>query len=105
MKHYIRIQADTNDADYVESFHQITKEEIELIIPVIEEIKKVKNHNFLNRECIRRDLGEKEPYDYYVKECGVPGLNFEIFSGFVPYGIHTIEEIEIYDVLDSRTLI
>jgi len=86
MKKYIIIKADTNDGDYITKKSKITDEQIELIKPIIKEIKK--QHN-----------------EYRILDCGNTAEkfygslpNFDFFDNLVPhgeYGVHTIESIEV----------
>ena len=115
MKKYIVITADTNDGDYITEKSEITDDQIEIIMPVIESIKKftpyqgewspglftTHDHNFPYGECLREDMGEKSIYDIYGKSEGL-----ELFETFIPYdeyGIHTITSAEI--VLKESKLI
>lgn len=103
MKKYILIEADTNDGDYVTKVSEITDEQIELIKPVIEAIKR-KNasydggHNYETEELV----GKSDAKKLYGHLEG-----FITFNGFVPEGdenypgIHTIERIKIFQLLDN----
>jgi hypothetical protein len=116
MSLFIRIQADTNDGDYIEALNPIDPEDLEKIRPLIEAIKAFKpyttdrngnrswahRHNWPSGEGIRHDLGEKYPSQIYS---GLAQEAFEIFGDLVPYGehgVHTIVEIELLDIA-SRT--
>lgn len=122
MKKYIIIEADTNDADYIQSKNLITDEKLELIKPLIAEIKNFKsyqgkeyspgkfwNHdyNYPTDDCIRKDLGQLSAQEYYISK-GISDEIFEIFDELRPYGeygIHTIESIEILEVINETRLL
>ena len=115
---YIRIKGDTNDADYTETFNAISDEDLAAIQPMIDAIKafvpyeasikrdsSVKwthNHNYVNSEWCRDDLGEKDASEYYIpivgEEC------FEHFADIAPYNIHTIKSIHVYEVTEEKQL-
>jgi len=95
MKKYIIIEADTNDGDYVSKKEEITDDEIESIQPIIEGLKK--NHG----DFTTRDQGRSGYEQFGHLEC------FDTFIHFVPsgeYGIHTIESIEILEVVNEIKL-
>jgi peptidoglycan hydrolase-like amidase len=114
MPNYLKITADTNDADYVESTQKITAQKLEQFTPLIEAIKKFKpykskskggtnfthSHNFPhgNGEYIpRKDLGEKSAEEYY-KGVVSPEIWTDFVENYLPYGeygIHTIVSIEL----------
>lgn len=103
-KKFIIIEADTNDADYVNEVSEITDKELETISPVIKAIKKFKSYknkgrthdnNFPTEDCCRRDLGEKDAVELYGHIEG-----FEDFLNICPsseYGIHTIKSIRVIE--------
>jgi hypothetical protein len=125
MKKFLYVKADTNDtndADYVTSLNEIADEDIKLMQPLFEAIKRfelyvgnIRNYspgnpwthsnNFPTNECCRKDLGEKYASELYAdyKEA------FELFDeDYVPsseYGIHTIEEIKVFEVENVRILV
>jgi hypothetical protein len=125
MKKYIIITADTNDADYVTSKNFINDEELKLIKPLIQAIKKFKpytvkntgysknstfthNHNFPYNECCREDLGEIDAYTYYKEKCGISEDALDYFREIQPYneyGIHTIVSIELLEVSKETILL
>lgn len=113
---YLLIKADTNDADYVQSFKLITNEQLDSFLPLFEAIAAFKpyksksksgmeythGHNFPYGECLREDLGEKAPDEIY--EDVVSDEVFETFADFLPnseFGIHTIKKIKVYEVLNE----
>jgi hypothetical protein len=113
MEKRIIITADTNDADYVTSINAITDEDIELIKPVVEAIKNFKpykaggfthSHNFPSGEHFpRTDMGEKTTEELYGHLEG-----YDLFQDLCPYGehgIHTIDEVEIYEIVNEIKLL
>jgi hypothetical protein len=113
MKKYILIEADYNDGDYVQSKHEITDEEIELIKPVaeaIEEFDKITNRFSGGYNWATKDIAEKgkAPHDLYVLTGKITEEQYDLFSDFTPsseYGIHTIESIEILVVQEEIKLL
>lgn len=111
----ILIEGDCNDGDYISEMSDITQEELELILPVIEAIKSsTEYHNWSNEYdiksieekypqfCVRND--DYSPEDDYEFECGEA---LGTFSSFVPsgeYGVHSIKKIEIYRCEPERLL-
>lgn len=95
MKKYILIKADTNDADYVMKKSEITDEQLNSIMPIIEEIKKQKG-KFETGEC---GNSAEELYselnEYYL---------FRDMCPYSEYGIHTIEDIIILVVAEEIKL-
>jgi hypothetical protein len=105
-KLYLSVRADTNDADYVSSFREITPELLEKIKPILTEIKNCKNvYNFPTGD---HAIGEVHAEEMYVKDRGVSQHVFNAFSGYVPsaeFGIHTIDKVIVYEVASEEKLI
>lgn len=101
MKKYLIITADTNDGDYVTQKTLITDDKLELLKPMIEAVKNCKeNYNYETGEMISETEGADEIYK------NVP--NFDLFDSCVPhgeYGIHTIESIELLEVINEQKLL
>ena len=117
MKTYIIIKADTNDADYVSEKNEISKENLEIITPVIAAIKefnedksiKYQKYNWWNiegRDTKPQFLSPKERYvdsgkcsqkalDYFYQYCPSGGEN----------GVHSIESIELLEVVNEIKLL
>lgn len=108
MKKYITISADYNDGDYISENIPITDEQIELIKPVIAQLKmrrdKLNEDRDLNwnewrhnwETCERPRLGD--PSKMYVVTGLLTQKQVDLFNKFVPYGeygVHTIDSIEI----------
>ena len=108
MGKYILIRADANDADYITEKSPITDEQIELIKPVIEQLKIRRDklnedlhknwnkwrHNWSTSEFGRHD----NPTKMYVESDLLTKEQVDLFGEFVPYGeygVHTIDSIEI----------
>ena len=117
-KYYLFIKADTNDADYISQLTLITKEEYELIFPVINAIKEFESYEYVDEdwmtythcnnyptgEAVREDLGEKHARELYGHLEGFDHFDEE-FVPFGEFGIHTIEEIRILEVVNEKELI
>ncbi len=97
------IKADTNDADYVYSITTIKSAEekkqiqelLERIVPVL---NAKKGHNWKNGD--QGDSAEK-----YVEEGKMTEADADHFGELVPYaeyGIHSIEDIILYDVINKK---
>ena len=115
----ITITVDTNDGDYDISINEITQEELDQIMPLINAIKEFKpykvqakgmewthSHNYPYGECLREDLGENLPQDLY------PSIDEDIFElfeeEFLPrpeYGFHTIKSVEICPLVKKEKLL
>lgn len=107
------VVVDTNDADYVGKMVSVSDENIEKWMPLIEKIKNFKpytgtsdsgttwNHssNFPIGECLRDDLGEKDPcelYDITDDELDEFIEVFELYGS--EYGFHTIVSISEVEI-------
>lgn len=101
----IWIQGDTNDADYVSEMTDITEEELESIIPIIEAIKDCKEfHNWQNEYD---DITIEELYPQFFKN-GEELPEMEYFYELLPcgeYGIHSITEIKVFEVVNEQQLL
>ena len=89
MRKFIRIVADTNDADYVSSMEPVTDEQINLLLPMIKALKGLSSRTrprrrtgrwtrsvtttFCTGECFG-SLGEKSPEELYVETGLVSGM-------------------------------
>ena len=114
----IVIKVDTNDADYITEISKISEEDINKIRPLIKAIKNFKpyssklndgsswkhSHNYPFGECLREDLGEKEPREIYDFDEEI----FDIFEGCLPYpeyGFHTIKSITVCPLVKKEKLL
>lgn len=118
-KFKLRVVADANDADYVESTQPVDQETIDFWRKLAKKIKEFKpyeikekgyrnishRHNWPDGEMCREDLGEK----HYTKLYGISEEEDEMYVyDYVPngqYGIHTIESIEIFPNVESEILL
>lgn len=117
MKKYLIIKADTNDADYVTAKNEISDEDLEMISPVIQAIQefdtdesiKYQKYNWWSIDGGRDTKPQyMSPYERYVKsgKCSEEAMDY--FMGYVPYfegGIHTIESIELLEVVNETKLL
>lgn len=131
MKYEIVSTVDTNDGDEITRVSIITEEELELILPLLEQICKFEpyktetsseyktaqdkwkvhvhewthDNNYPHGEMLREDLGQKDPRDVY----DAPEEAFEILEDDVlpynEYGYHTIESVEYSPVVKRIKLI
>jgi hypothetical protein len=102
MQLYIEVIADTNDADYITERTEITREEIEYILPVIKAIKECKAHY----NWPKSDYRKSDPYELYKDSCTEDQI--EAFSELCPHGeqgIHTIESVNILEIAKETQLL
>ena len=124
-KYKLIIEADTNDADYVSTINEITKDDLEKLYPVFDAIKNFKpyngksvdkdcqfdherthNHNwpYGDEEYIPRiDLGEKTVEEIYADVLTPDQI--ELFTDLCPfgeYGIHTITSIKVLEYIQEK---
>lgn len=96
MKKYIYVEADYNDGDYTSRMSEITDEEIELIRPVVKAISSNKG-SYLTGDCLEdRATSPEELYGHLE--------GFDLFEDVIPsaeYGIHTITEVKIIQILEE----
>lgn len=113
----IIVKADTNDADYITEMTEITQEELDLIRPLVEAIRRFKpytveldgrsrrfHHNYPNSEYSAWDLGEKSPRELY----DFPEEVHQTFEELVPYGeygTHTIESVTVRPIVGCEVLL
>lgn len=104
MKKILIIKADTNDADYVHRINEVTDKEIEQLKPIIKVIKNIEaehGHNWDNSE-----YGDTPPEELYKDK--LTREQIDLFNGYTPhgeYGIHTIEEVKILEVIKETRLL
>lgn len=111
MARTITVKADTNDADYITNTQILDEEDLPTILKVIKAIKAFDART-------RRGSGEYNWYNSY-HGCSRPGPRdvyedilteeeIELFENYIPYGedgIHTIESVEIYEVINKEKLL
>lgn len=112
MARTIKIQADTNDADYITGINILNEEDLPTILKVIAAIKDFDSrtrrgsgqYNWYARDSYGRDRpGPREVYEDILTE-----EEIETFEEYIPYGedgIHTIESVEIYEVINKEVLL
>lgn len=103
MMKYIVIEADTNDADYIEKSDFITDQDLNLIRPLLDALKKreSKRHNWVTSEY----CDDQNPYEMYHK---FTEKQIDMMNQYVPYGeygIHTITSIKIYEVTNEEVIL
>ena len=87
----LTITADANDADYVRETQNITREQLDLFMPLIEGIKAKKDYNWVTSEY-GQDPRPEEMYSDIDAEV------LEEFMDLTPrgeYGVHTITNIRL----------
>ena len=115
------ISVDTNDGDIETNIVEITEEQAVVFNNVATAIKKFKpyetqahgmtvkhEHNFPTGECLRTDMGELSPEEYYLETDKITEKDFTEFLELVPYveyGFHTVTEIRILAVIGEIKLI
>jgi len=115
------ITVDTNDGDYESHTIEITEEQALVLSRVAIAIKTFKpytvdrhdlvwtfNHNFPTGDCLRADLSELSPKEYYVETNKITEEDFQDFMGLMPYcefGFHTVIGIRILAVIGDIRLI
>ena len=98
----LSIRADTNDADYVTETTDVSQNQIDAMIPIIEMIKGRKHYNWSDGEYSRLEEHPKKIYPELTEEA------YEWFCEFLPHGehgIHTIESIEYYPLPNKVKLL
>lgn len=104
MKKFIYITADMNDGDYISELTEISEERFELIAPVIDAIINYPHeNNYITGYFCTGNLHDQTAEKLYGHLQG-----FEYFDELRPsseYGIHTIEEIRVLEVINEIKLI
>lgn len=102
MKKYLIVTADTNDGDYVTDKSEITEEQILIIQNVCKVLKKDPSWGTMDMED-RRNSPER-----FVKSGKLTQEEVDTMHEFCPsgeYGIHTIESVEIIEVINEVKLL
>lgn len=108
-KFNIQITVDTNDADYITCINEISKEDLDLIKPIIEAIKtkseEMKNvwfHNYESGGFYDNDkFNPRKIYDF-------SNQIFDTFDEYLPFpetGFHTITSIKITPLITWTKLL
>jgi hypothetical protein len=102
------VEVDTNDADYVGRLVEVSNEDAEKWMPLIEKIKNFKpysgvskhgivwehHHNFPFGVYVRTDLGEKSPCELYnISEEEMEAFQEAFWLWGGEYGFHSITKI------------
>ena len=105
MQKYLYITGDCNDADYTYKLNLVSEEQLQDFMPLIEAIK----------ACPEDYNWPEEEYDGISIQDLYPQFSVELledFSSFTPVGdsqsgqgIHTIESIQVLDVVKNTFLI
>lgn len=94
MKIMLYIKADTNDGDYVTTFEEVTKEQIEELRPIVNAIKNCKSsHNWGSGEFCSDEESPENIYKGILTEDQI-----ELMEEYVPcgeHGVHTIDVIKL----------
>ena len=115
------ITVDTNDGDHESHTIEVSEAQAMVLNNVANAIKKFEpykiethnmtikhEHNFPTGECLRTDMGELPPEEYYVETNKISSEDFLEFLELVPYceyGFHTVTEIRILAVIGEIKLI
>ena len=107
MQYWINVKADYNHGDYLEKTTLISESDLFNIKPVIAAIKerdktKSKDYNFPYSHLLIDD-----PADLYVG-VGVTEEQVELFCKYVPnfeHGIHSIESVTLFKVVEAEVLL
>jgi len=124
--HEIIIVVDTNDGDDITSVNSITDDDLNIIKPLITAIKNFKPYeaqyeskypgvdvqvnswrhanNYPFGDCLRDDLGQKSPREYYDFDDTVIEM-FEDLCPYNEYGFHTIVSVTISPVTEKTVLL
>lgn len=113
MARTICVKADTNDADYIHNIQLLDEADLPTILKVVAAIKEFDathqrgtgDYNWYARyeHYGRKRSGPREVYEEVLTE-----EEIEIFEEYIPYGedgIHTIESVEIYEIINKEKLL
>lgn len=101
MKQYVRVVADTNDADYIEALTELNANDLATLRKVANLIKTKKDHNWPTS-----DYGNETFESIYGSQ--ISEEEIEIMGNYVPYGeygVHTIASITIFNVESEEELL
>ena len=115
------ISVDVNDGDHESHTIEVTEEQALVLGRVAKALKEFKpyevqthgftkkyEHNFPTGECLRTDMGELPPEEYYLETDKISLEDFREFLNLVPYtecGFHTVTQIRILAVIGDIKLI
>ncbi len=96
MKLKLTIVVDTNDGNYATEISDITKEELEPLVPVFKAIYNNASHSWPYGEQAIGEQGPKELYSELTDD------QIELFESYCPnpeYGFHTVKEITVTEIM------
>ena len=96
------IEADTNDADYITSEHEVEPEDLIKLQPVFDAIKAKR----FEENWPRHDYADGSPEELYKGILTQEQIDW--FDGFRPYGevgIHSINSIKVLEVVNETKYI
>ena len=115
------VTVDVNDGDHESHCIEVTEEDAMVLGRVAKALKEFEpyeaqahgltikyEHNFPTGECLRTDMGELPPEEYYLETDKINQEDFLAFMDLVPYtefGFHTVTEIRILAVIGEIKLI
>jgi hypothetical protein len=122
-KYKLIIKADVNDADYIHSVTDVTKEELEQLIPIFTAIKNFKPYKGKSESgldwthdsnwpgggeyCPRLDLGEKPVEEIY--DGILTPEQIDLFNNYRPYfgeeSVHRIVSISVLEYIYEKELL
>jgi hypothetical protein len=108
MKKYVIITADYNDGDYVSEKTEVTDEQIEKLKNIINKIERIKVYGGGYANCFEWKTGDQreKPLSQAHPELSLEEIELiESLRPSAEYGIHTIEEIEILEVVNEYKLL
>lgn len=108
MKKYVIITADHNDGDYVTEKSEITDEEIEQFKEIVKKINRIELHQGGFAPCFEWKTGDQQEESLDQAHPELTGEEIDLIERFRPsneYGIHTIEDIEIIEVINEYNLL
>lgn len=109
MSRTITVIADTNDADYINSTQELNEEDLPTILKVVAAIKAFDAVTV--RGCGRYnwpDSHYRKSSPRAVYEDVLTEEEIELFQEYVPCGedgVHTIESVTIYEIINKEVLL
>ncbi len=100
LKLYLEVTADTIDGDYISERSEISLENLEVFKPLIQLIKKKKGHNWATSEY---ENVKNSPENMYKGKIDINII--DDFMDYVPYGVHTITDIVLLEVIEETKLL
>lgn len=105
MTKYIRIKADTNDADYIEKTNVLKDEDESLVRRWAEALKDGSNRAEWGHNWPTNEFREESVHDLYEGVFTKDELyRVDRYVPYGEYGVHTVEEVEIFEKLNEERL-